>query len=75
MNRVPGILLLLLIATSFSGCMSMSGKPKVVIMQHPETMEFYNCEVAKPMIDKNYLANELCVEEYKKKGYIVWGTW
>ena len=54
------------------GCTSHSGK-SVVIMQHLETMEFVNCKVGEWATIGAYAENEKCVEDLKKKGYIVWG--
>ena len=54
------------------GCASYSSK-SVVIMQHPETMEFVNCKVDGWATNGAYAENEKCVEDLKKKGYIVWG--
>lgn len=43
-------------------------------MQDPKTMDFVNCDVGKYGLDKHFKDKEKCVEEYKAKGYIVWGT-
>lgn len=71
------ILRLLLIVMGFlwllAGCASFSDKPGTVIMQNPETMEFFNCEVDRWGTAQSYDRNEKCVEDYKKKGYVVWG--
>ena len=68
------ILPLLLIPLMLSGCMSMSGKPRVVILQNPQTMEFKNCEVSKLGFEKHYRDNDKCVEEYMNQGYVIWGS-
>lgn len=55
-----------------SGCSMMSGKPSKVILRHPETLDFVNCQVDKWETSEDYIKNEECVEDYKKKGYAVW---
>ncbi len=57
-----------------ASCMSMAGNHRVVILQHPETMDFQNCEVDKWGLDKHFKNNEECVKNYQKLGYIVWGS-
>jgi hypothetical protein len=63
--RLPLLLLLL------SGC--ASGKPRLVILQHPETMEFQNCEADKMGLNSSFASNEECVQKYQKMGYVIWG--
>lgn len=65
--RLPILFLLL------SGCASMQGKPQLVILQHPETMEFQNCEVDKLGLHSSFASNEECVKKYQKMGYVIWG--
>ncbi len=36
-------------------------------------MDFVNCKVDKWNSKKSYEANDKCVEDYKKQGYIIWG--
>lgn len=55
-----------------AGCGQHSGKT-MVIMQHPETMEFVNCKVDAWATPVSYAKNARCVEDLKKQGYIVWG--
>ncbi|MBW2682753.1 MAG: hypothetical protein JRC69_04230 [Deltaproteobacteria bacterium] len=55
------------------GCASFSDKPKNVILQNPETMEFVNCEVDWRGMKDSYEANEQCVKDYQAKGYVIWG--
>ncbi len=55
------------------GCASIVGKPRNVILQNPETMEFVNCEVSQWGTIISYEANEQCVKDYQAKGYVIWG--
>lgn len=66
--------LLALVAVPFclGGCTSQSARPALVIMQDPATMEFVNCKVDKWSTIYGHTENEKCVEDLKKKGYIVW---
>ncbi len=66
-------LLLLATITLLSSCASIMGKPRVYIMQNPETMEFKNCDVGTIGLDKHFKDNEECMENLKKEGWIVWG--
>jgi predicted ATPase len=68
------ILLISLLLPLLASCMSMEGNRRVVILQHPETMDFQNCEVDKLGLDKHFRNNEECVKDYQKRGYIVWGS-
>lgn len=66
------IIVLCLLAT-LVGCASLLHKPRLVILQHPETMEFQNCEVDKLGLRASFAANDACVEKYQKMGYVIWG--
>jgi len=58
-----------------SSCLSDTKGPKVVILKHPETLDFQNCEVSGEWPDEaDYAANEKCVQALKQQGYIVWGS-
>jgi hypothetical protein len=57
------------------GCAGSQSKSRKIILKDPQTMEFVECKVTHdwgllsiPDEDQNK-----CVEEYKKKGYVVWG--
>ncbi len=67
--------LVIFAATLFiiSGCSLFMGKPSTVILRHSESLDFVNCQVGKWETPEDYKKNEQCVEDYKKKGYIVWG--
>lgn len=55
------------------GCASMQGKPRVVILQNPETMEFIDCKMSDEWATSaSYAKNDECVTELKKKGFVVW---
>lgn len=66
------VLLFCLLATS-AGCAALLDKPRLVILQHPETMEFQNCEVEKLGMKAAFDANDACIEKYQKMGYVIWG--
>lgn len=68
MAIVPGGL----VALGQAGCGQHSGK-SVVIMQHPETMDFVDCKVDQWATFASYAKNAECVEDLKSKGYVVWG--
>ena len=56
-----------------SGCGMNSKKPSLVILKHPETLDFVNCKVDKWQSKESYRKNENCVRGYQEKGYIIWG--
>jgi hypothetical protein len=55
------------------GCASTQGKPRLVVLQNPETAEFVDCKVSDGWDDSAAFAkNDECVAESKKKGFVVW---
>lgn len=58
--------------SGLAGC-GQHGAKSMVIMQHPETMEFVNCRVDAWATPVSYAKNARCVEDLQKEGYIVWG--
>ncbi|SHO49064.1 hypothetical protein [Desulfopila aestuarii] len=69
--------LLLLAATTLllSSCLADKKGPKVVILKHPDTLDFQNCEVKGEWPDDEaFAANEKCVQALEKQGYTVWGS-
>lgn len=64
-----------LVILTLTACASFSEKPVKVIMQNPETMEFADCKVDIWGTGKSYDKNNECVEDYKKKGWVVWGEY
>lgn len=73
MKSTRTCILLLLCIPFVVSCASMSGEPRVYIMQNPETMEFKNCEVGVIGLDKHFKDNEDCVAKLKEEGWVVWG--
>lgn len=75
--NMKSICLPLLIAAGVVTALGTTGCNKtaksVVIMQHPETMEFVDCKVDAWATPASYAKNARCVEELKQKGYVVWG--
>jgi hypothetical protein len=55
------------------GCSGKSTTAKKVILQDPQTMEFVKCNAGQWGSDSPFETNEECIEDYKSKGYIVWG--
>ena len=62
------VLLLFLI----SACAGMSDKSTSVMLQNPETMDFVKCTVDQWGTNASYAKNEVCIEEYKRQGYVIW---
>jgi hypothetical protein len=54
--------------------MAAKDKPKTVILQNPETMDFQNCKVADWGSEEGFQDNEKCIERYQQEGYIIWGS-
>ena len=57
-----------------SGCASSEKRPRTVVLKHPETQDFVNCNVDKWGTEESYQKNEECIKGYKEKGYEIWGT-
>jgi hypothetical protein len=72
--KIYTFLLCLPVSLCLAGCAAISSRPVTVILQHPQTMEFVNCDVDHWNMPASYDKNDKCVEEYKKKGFVVWGT-
>ena len=74
MNFTRLLLCAFFLSAGISGCASFGDQPTTVILKHPETLDFVNCNVDKWGTTKSFSDNEKCVEQYKQKGYVVWGT-
>lgn len=72
--KIQILFLLIMIGFGTVSCAVLTDKPVTVILKHTETLEFVNCEVDHWNMPDSYKKNDACVEEYKKKGYVVWGT-
>lgn len=66
-------LLLLTLAGLLSSCLASKDSIDLVILKHPETMDFQNCRVADWGSEKALRDNEECVKGYQQQGYIIWG--
>ncbi len=60
------------ILVSCSSCSLFIDEPTRIVLKHPETLDFVNCNVDQWDLPHSYKNNEECVEDYKKKGYFVW---
>ncbi len=67
------VVLLLVIAALFCSCEAMSRKYTKVILKHPETLDFKECEVGIWATDQTYREHDECVKKYEEQGYEVWG--
>lgn len=74
MSMTKKLLLISVLLALLASCAATQGKPRVVIMQNPESMDFQNCKVEEWWNDQAFKDNEECVKGYLKQGYIVWGT-
>lgn len=72
--KVCAILLVSFYMFFCGGCALFSDKPTTVILQNVETMEFVDCVVDHWGTAQSYQDNDTCVEGYKSKGFVVWGT-
>lgn len=55
-------------------CSCIPKKQELIILQHPETMDFEECRVADWGSKEAIKENEECVKSYKQQGYTIWGT-
>jgi len=75
MDMLKKLLLLAATILLLSSCLADKKGPNVVILKHPATLDFQNCEVQGEWPDeKAYAANEECVKALEQQGYIVWGS-
>ncbi len=63
-----------LVIFSLCGCAFTEGKPRKVILRHPVTYDYVDCNVDIWQTEKSYKKNDECVEHYKKQGFVVWET-
>ncbi len=56
-----------------TSCGAMQGKYSKVILKHPETLDFQECQVDGVMTKEAYSKSDECIEKYKNLGYEVWG--
>ena len=57
-----------------TSCAFTEGKPKKVILRHPVTYDYVDCDVDIWQTEESYKKNDKCVENYKKQGFVVWET-
>ncbi len=74
MRKYILLLLILLSPLLLSSCAGFQGKPRMVVMKNPKTLDFKNCEVSFWGMDHHFKENDECVKRLKKQGYVVWGT-
>lgn len=72
--KLPCLMFLAVILIFSGACSMYHGKPTKVILQNPETLEFVSCEVDEWETTRSFADNDKCIDAYKKKGFIVWGT-
>lgn len=74
MNMTRNLLLFSILLVLLSSCLATKDKTELVILQHPQTMDFQNCRVEDWGSQKAIENNEACVKSYQQKGYVIWGT-
>ncbi len=67
------LVLSVVVLSFFSGCSYLHDDPRTVVLKHPVTLDFVDCKVDQWETSKSYKDNQQCIEDYKKKGYVVWG--
>lgn len=72
--RLIHTLLLLTVLLLLTSCLATKDKPTLVILQHPQTMDFQNCKVEDWGSQKGFSDNEACVKKYQEQGYTIWGS-
>lgn len=69
------LMLLTVTLLLLSSCLADKKGPRVVILKHPETLDFQNCKVEGEWPDEEaFAANEKCVEALQQQGYTIWGS-
>ncbi len=67
------LILVFVVIMVCSGCSMYNGKSKKVILRHPVTQEFVSCQVDRWETAASFAKNEECIQNYKEKGFVVWG--
>lgn len=67
------MLSVLVLTVLLCSCEAMSRKYTKVILKHPETLEFKECQVGIWATDQTYRDHDECVKKYEAQGYEVWG--
>ncbi len=73
MKAIYLIFLMITVFTFFS-CSLFNKVPDKVVLKHPTTHEFVNCNVDQWKSKKSYEENDECVKKYQKQGYVIWAT-
>ncbi len=71
MNSANMVCIVIVLLLFGGGC--ASDKPSRVILKHPETQDFVNCNVDKWESAQSYRTNEECIRTYEEQGYFIWG--
>lgn len=72
MNLIRRLLLCAVPLLLLTSC--AKDRPMLVIMKHPDTMDFQNCKVADWGSEEAFMQNEACVKGYQQQGYTIWGS-
>lgn len=73
-NMIRKLLLFSVLSVLLSSCLATKDKTELVILQHPDTMDFQECRLADWGSGKALRDNEECVNRYRQQGYIIWGS-
>ncbi len=66
-------LVLIFVLPLLTQCANYTGQPQRVILKHPVSYEFQNCESDEWKREASQKAIDECVEKYESLGYEVWG--
>ena len=57
-----------------TACIASTQGPKVVLLKHPETLDFQECSVDDWGSREGFASKEHCVKQWQDQGYIIWGA-
>lgn len=68
------LLILAFCSLLLTSCLANKDKSNVVLLKHPETMDFQECSLEDWGSKEAYARKDQCVQQWEEQGYIVWGS-
>lgn len=63
-----------LCALLVAGCAATGDQTKVVVLKHPETLDFQQCSVDDWGSREGFAQKDRCVQQWQEQGYVIWGA-
>ena len=56
-----------------TACAATGDRSKVVLLKHPETLDFQQCSVKDWGSRDGFAQKDRCVQQWQQQGYVIWG--